>query len=87
VIVLTIVAIWAIVIPLSILGLTWQLANMRDARAEKAASRSASRLGRGDSRTGLLPACAAPAARPRRTTTRRVCPELPRGVRRRPASA
>ena len=86
-IVLTIVAIWAIVIPLSILGLTWQLANMRDARAEKAATRAASELGRGDSRTGPLPACAVPAARPRRTTTRRVCPELPRGVRRRPASA
>jgi hypothetical protein len=83
---LTIVAIWAIVIPLVVLALSWQLANMRDTRAVEPAHGSASR--RGTSRpAGSVPRCAVPAGRPRRTTTRRVCPELPRGVRRRPASA
>jgi hypothetical protein len=35
---LTIVAIWAVVIPLVILGVSWQAANRRDARAASARS-------------------------------------------------
>ena len=81
---LTIVAIWAIVIPLSILGVSWQGARMRDARLAPAAGRRAPRP---SSQAGSLPACARRAARPRRTITRRVCPELPRGAGRRSASA
>jgi hypothetical protein len=77
---LTIVAIWAIVIPLAILGVSWQTARLRDARASLAAGR------RAPPRTSQA-ACARRGARPRRTITRRVCPELPRGAGRRPASA
>ena len=36
----TIVAIWAVVIPLVILGVSWQAANRRDARAAQALGRS-----------------------------------------------
>ena len=81
---LTIVAIWAIVIPLAILGVSWQAARLREARVAPTAKRSASRV---VSQPGTLPVCARRAARPRRTITRRVCPELPRGVGRRSASA
>jgi hypothetical protein len=81
---LTIVAIWAIVIPLAILGVSWQTARLRDARASLAAGRRAQQP---TSQAGSLPACARRGARPRRTITRRVCPELPRGAGRRSASA
>jgi len=81
---LTIVAIWAVVIPLAILGISWQTARLREARASLSAQRRAPRP---TSPAGSLPACARRAARPRRTITRRVCPESPRGARRRPASA
>ena len=74
-IVLTIVAIWAIVIPLVILGVSWQITRPRPTAVSQVAQPPA------------LPRCAVPAWRPRRTTTRRVCPAQPRGVRRRPASA
>jgi hypothetical protein len=84
---LTIVGIWAIVIPLAVLGISWQLANLRDERAPRAVKRSDSELGPGAARAAAVPACAAGAARPRRTLTRRVCPERPRGAGRRPASA
>lgn len=80
---LTIVATWAIVIPLAILGVSWQITRPRHTRASRAAHAPRP----GASRSGAVPRCAVPAARPRRTITRRVCPELPRGVRRRPASA
>jgi hypothetical protein len=83
----TIVAIWAIVIPLAVLGVSWQAAKLRDARASQTADRSVAPLGRGASHAGVVPVCAVPATRPRRTITRRVCPELPRGAGRRPASA
>ena len=81
---LTIVAIWAVVIPLAILGVSWQTARLREARASLTAQR---RAPRSTSHAGSLPACARRAARPRRTITRRVCPEFPRGAGRRPASA
>jgi hypothetical protein len=81
---LTIVAIWAIVIPLVVLALSWQLANIREARDLHSASASVPELRRG---TRAVPPCAWPVARPRRTTTRRVCPEQPRRAGRRPTSA
>jgi hypothetical protein len=81
---LTIVAIWAILIPLAILAISWQSARLREARGSQTTDRSVPRPA---SRAGSLPACAVRAARPRRTITRRVCPELPRGAGRRSASA
>ncbi len=81
---LTIVAIWAVVIPLAILGVSWQTARLREARASLTAQRRAPRP---TSHAGSVPTCARRAARPRRTITRRVCPEFPRGAGRRPASA
>jgi hypothetical protein len=84
---LTIIAIWAIVLPLAVLGISWQIAKLREERALQTTGRSVTELRRDTPRAGGVPACAVPAARPRRTLTRRVCPELPRGVRRRPASA
>jgi len=81
---LTIVAIWAIVIPLAVLGVSWKAADMRDVRAAEAATRSLhNRLVSADGN----PRCAVPATRPRRTITRRACHERPRGVGRRSASA
>lgn len=84
---LTVVAIWAIVIPLAVLAISWQVANLRDARALRAVERSVAEPRPGAARASVPPACAVPAARPRRTLTRRVCPERPRGAGRRPASA
>jgi hypothetical protein len=84
---LTIVAIWAIVIPLLVLAISWQAAKLRGARASQTTEWSVSDLYRSAARTGSVPACAIPAARPRRTMTRHVCPELSQGARRRPASA
>lgn len=78
----TIVAIWAIAIPLVVLVISWQAANRRDARAAQAQGRSVP-----THRQPGVPACVARAARPSRTTTRRLCPQLERGARRRPASA
>jgi hypothetical protein len=74
--ILTIVAIWAVVIPVVILAVSWQITRPRPTHATHTAHHGRS-----------LPPCALPAARPRRTVTRRACPELPRRVRRRPASA
>ncbi len=79
---LTIVAIWAVVIPLVILGVSWQAANRRDARPAQARGRSIP-----THRQPGVPECVARAARPSRTTRRRVCPQFARGARRRPASA
>jgi hypothetical protein len=83
---LTIVAIWAVVIPLAVLGISWQMAKLREASPSQTADRMVPELGRTTSPANV-PECAVPTARPRRTVTRRVCPELPRGVGRRPASA
>ena len=74
---LTIVAIWAIVIPLAILAVSWQVAKLRDERALRAADRSVPEPRSSVDRVVGMPACAVPAARPRRTLTRRVCPERP----------
>ena len=84
---LAIVAMWALVLPLAILGITWQAAKIRNERVARTAGRSVPQFGRASSRAGGVPACAVSAARPRRTITRRVCPELPRGAGRRSASA
>jgi hypothetical protein len=84
---LTVVAIWAIVIPLAVLAISWQVANLRDERALRALERSTPEPRPGAAPASGAPACAVPAARPRRTLTRRVCPERPRGAGRRPASA
>ena len=81
---LTIVSIWAIVIPLVILAASWQLANLRDARGSQSLGGSAAEVRGGDR---AVPPCAVPSVRPRRTTTRRVCPDQPRRAGRRPASA
>jgi hypothetical protein len=81
---LTIVSIWAIVFPLVVLATSWQLANLRDARGSRPSERSAAEL-RGAERA--MPPCVVPAVRPRRTITRRVCPEQPCRAGRRPASA
>jgi hypothetical protein len=84
---LTIVAIWAIVIPVAVLGLSLRLAKAREMGGLPTAARSASEHRSGTSGAAVVPRCAVPRTRPRRTTMRRVCPEQPRGVRRRPASA
>ena len=66
---LTIVAIWAIVLPLAILAVSWQTARLREARA----SQTARPLGPAPtSHAGSLPACAAPrrAAAPDRHASR-----------------
>ena len=86
---MTMIAIWAIVLPLTILAVSWQTARLLDERRLQTADRSVPRLA---SPVGSLPACAHRAARPRRTVTRRVCPEFPRSAGRRwprpdPASA
>ena len=81
---LTVVAIWAIVIPLAVLGVSWHAARLRETRTAATTDRWASPA---TPRAGALPACARRAVRPRRTITRRVCPERARGAGRRPASA
>jgi hypothetical protein len=84
---LTIVAIWAVVIPLAVLGISWLVGKLREESAAQTTDRSVPELRPGTSRPDGVPACAIPAVRPRRTITRRVCPELPHGAGRRPASA
>ena len=81
---LTFIAIWAIVLPVAILAVSWQAARLREERGSQTADRSVPRLA---SPVGSLPACAHRAARPRRTITRRICPEFPRSAGRRSASA
>ena len=83
---LTIVAIWAIVTPIAVLAVSSRAAALREARASQTAERSVPELRRETLRAGTVPACAVRPLRPRVTITRRVCPELPRGVRRRSAS-
>jgi hypothetical protein len=82
--ILTLVAIWAIVLPVAILAISWQAARLREARSSQTAGRSVPRLA---SPAGPPAACARRAARPRRTITRRVCPEFARSAGRRSASA
>jgi hypothetical protein len=83
---LTVVAIWAIVIPLAVLAISWHSARLREARGSQTGPRSV-REPDCVQHAATLPACAVRAARPRRTITRRVCPELSRGAGRRSASA
>jgi hypothetical protein len=84
VLLMTIIAIWAIVLPLTILAGSWQATRLREERGLDTADRSVPRM---RSQAGSLPACAHRAARPRRTVTRRVCPQFPRSAGRRSASA
>jgi hypothetical protein len=80
-VVLAIIAIWAIIIPLVILAVSWEAANRRDARAARARRRTCAQR-----RPGGVPRCTQRAAHPSRTITRRLCTTVPR-TRRRPASA
>ena len=81
---LTLVAIWAIVLPVTILAVSWQAARLRDVR--RLADRGP--LGPPPGVASRIAARLRPrAARPRRTVTRRVCPEFPRSAGRRSASA
>ena len=79
---LTIVAIWTIIIPLAVLAISWEGANRREERAAQARSRSLEKP-----RPAGVPQCAGRAARPGRSRARRVCPERPRAARSRRASA
>ena len=80
---MTIVAIWAIVLPLAILAVSWQAARLREERGLQTAERSVPAARRQPDRCPLVPHRA---ARPRRTVTRRVCPQFPRGAGRAPLS-
>lgn len=82
---LTIVAIWAIVIPLLVVGVASKVAKPLQTEGSLIVSQPVSKHHRATPGGDAAPRCAIPAARPRRTITRRVCPEHPRG--RRPASA
>jgi hypothetical protein len=84
---LTIVAIWAVVLPIAILAISWHAANVREARGSQTTDRSTPELRRSTAPAAFLPACAVRTARPRRTITRRVCPELRRNAGYRSASA
>jgi hypothetical protein len=79
---LAIVAIWAVVIPVSVLLVSWDAARRRQARAAQPR-----RVSLASHRQPGVPACVARPARPSRTTTRRICPHVAGRVRRRPASA
>ncbi len=81
---MTIIAIWGIILPLTILAVSWQAARVREERGLQTAGHSVPRLA---SPAGSLPACTHRPARPRRTVTRRVCPQFPRSSGRRSASA
>jgi hypothetical protein len=74
-----IVAIWAVVIPVGLLAISWGAPDPREPQTDESVST-------------LEPPTAAPslvhrAVRPGRTTVRRRCPELAREARRRPTSA
>jgi hypothetical protein len=84
---LTIITFWAIIIPVAVLAFSWEAARRRESGAARAHARSVAEEHRRPSHTGTTPACAMRPVRPRRTVTRRVCPEHPRGAGRRSASA
>jgi hypothetical protein len=84
---LTIITVWVIIIPVAVLAFSWEAAKRRDAGAARAHARSVVDEHRRPSLTGPIPPCATRPVRPRRTVTRRVCPEHPRGAGRRSASA
>ena len=78
----TIVAIWAVVIPVVALLISWDAARRREARAELGRRRLLP-----NHHQSAVPACVVRAVRPSRTATRRICPNVAGRVRRRPASA
>ncbi len=84
---LTIITVWAVIIPVAVLAFSWQAAKRREAGAARAHARAAAEDYRVLSPRGATPPCASRPARPRRTVTRRVCPEHAHGAGRRPASA
>ena len=74
----TIMAIWAVVIPVATLAVSWGTPDRREASEVHNESTST-----GKSRTAVAPR----AARPSRATARRMCPQLAGAAHRRPASA
>jgi hypothetical protein len=77
-----IVAIWAIVIPVAVLAISWQAPDRLGARGAQANES----LGAGMSVTAVHPRARRP-ARLSRVVGRRSCPELMGDARRRPTSA
>ena len=77
-----IVAIWAVVIPVAVLNVSWRAPDRREARKAQANESVSAR----EPRTAVAPR-AHRAVRPNRTSARRRCPELADDARRRPTSA
>ena len=84
---LIIITFWAVIIPVAVLAFSWEAAKRREAGAARAHARSVPEGHRVRSPSEAIPPCATRPVRPRRTVTRRVCPEHRRGAGRRPASA
>ena len=84
---LIIITVWAIIIPVAVLAFSWEAARRREAGAARNPASAAAEDHGVVSPTGAISPCATRPARPRRTLTRRVCRENPRGARRRPTSA
>ncbi len=78
----TIVAIWAVVIPVAVLAVSWGAPDRRETREAQTNESVSSR----EPRTAVPPR-AHRAVRPTRITARRTCPELAGDARRRPTSA
>ena len=78
----TIVAIWAVVIPVAVLAISWRAPDRREARKAQSNESVSTR----EPRTAVSPR-AHRAVRRSRTSARRTCPELAGDARRRPTSA
>jgi len=78
----TIVAIWAVVIPVAVLAVSWGAPDRRETRKAQTNESVSTR----EPRTAVTPR-AHRAVRPSRITARRTCPELAGDARRRPTSA
>ena len=79
---LTVVAIWAVVIPAASLAISWGASDRRETRKAQTNESVSTR----EPRTAVSPR-AHRAVRPGRITARRTCPELAGDARRRPTSA
>ena len=78
----TIVAIWAVVIPVAVLAISWRAPDRREARKAQTDESVSTR----EPRTAVSPR-AHRAVRRSSTSARRTCPELAGDARRRPTSA
>ena len=78
----TIIAIWAVVIPVAVLAMSWRAPDRHEARKAQANESVSTR----EPRTAVSPR-AHRAVRPSRTSARRTCPELASDPRRRSTSA